>query len=128
MVVDASVVSTALVETTGTAAQAMTRSSALSAPALLDLEVIQTIRRKVQAGALTPADGTEAVNRLKRLPIVRHPHAALVDRIWALRGNLTAYDASYVALAERLRVSLLTADAAFTTAPGVRCSVKFVKL
>jgi predicted nucleic acid-binding protein len=128
MVVDASVVATAVVETTGMAAQALGRSSALAAPGLLDLEVIQTIGKKVQAGALTPAAGTEAVNRLKRLPIARHPHAALVDRIWALRGNLTAYDASYVALAERLRVSLLTADAALTTAPGIRCPVKLIKL
>jgi predicted nucleic acid-binding protein len=128
MVVDASVVSTAVVETTSAAAQALGRSSTLAAPALLDLEVVQTIRRKVQAGVLTATAGTEAVNRLKRLPIARHPHAALVDRIWALRGNLTAYDASYVALAERLRVSLLTADAAFTTAPGIRCHVKLVKL
>jgi predicted nucleic acid-binding protein len=128
MVVDASVVSTAVVETTGPAAQALARSSALAAPGLLDLEVIQTIRKKVQAGALTQAAGAEAVNRLKRLPIARHPHAALVDRIWALRGNLTAYDASYVALAERLRVSLLTADGAFATAPGIHCPVELVEL
>ena len=117
-----------MVETTGAAAQALTRSSALAAPGLLDLEFIQTIRKKVQAGVISPSAGSEAVNRLKRLPIARHSHAALVDRIWALRGNLTAYDASYVALAERLRVSLLTGDAAFTTAPGIRCAVKLVKL
>jgi predicted nucleic acid-binding protein len=92
MVVDASVVSTAIVETTGAAAQALGRSSSLAAPALLDLEVVQTIRRKVQAGVLTATAGTEAVSRLKRLPIARHPHAALVDRIWALRLNLTAHD------------------------------------
>ena len=128
MVVDASVVSTAVVETTGPAAEALGRSSALAAPSLLDLEVIQTIRRKVQAGALTAAAGSEAINRLKRLPIARHPHAALVDRIWALRENLTAYDASYVALAERLRVTFLTADTAFTRAPGIRCPVKLVRL
>jgi hypothetical protein len=46
----------------------------------------------------------------------------------ALWGSLTAYDASYVALAGRLCVSLLTADAAFTTAPGIRCLVEFVEL
>jgi predicted nucleic acid-binding protein len=128
MVVDASVVATAVVETTGTAAQALARSSPLSAPSLLDLEVLQTIRKKVLAGDLTPSAGAEAVNRFKRLPIARHPHAALIDRIWTLRSNLTAYDAAYVALAERLRLSLLTADAAFTAAPGIRCPVKFLKL
>jgi predicted nucleic acid-binding protein len=82
----------------------------------------------VQAGALTPRAGAEAVKRFKRLPIARHPHAVLIDRTWALRATLTAYDAAYVALAERLRLSLLTADAAFTTAPGIRCAVEFVQL
>ena len=128
MVVDASVVSSAVVETNGPAAEALARSSALAAPGLLDLEVVQTIRRKVQAGALTPAAGNEAINRLKRLPIARHPYTALVDRVWALRDNLTAYDASYVALAERLRVTLLTADGAFTTAPDIRCPIRLVRL
>jgi predicted nucleic acid-binding protein len=128
MVIDASVVATAVIETTGPAARALARSSPLTAPSLLDLEVVQAIRKKVQAGALTAKAGAEAVNRFKRLPIARHPHAALIDRVWALRANLTAYDASYVALAERLRQSLLTADAAFAAAPGVRCPVKFVQL
>src|SRR5262249_12060747 len=128
MVVDASVVATAVVETTGPAAPALARSSARAAPATLDLEVVNTIRKKVQAGLLTQSAGTEAVNRLKRLPIVRHPHAALVDRVWTLRTNFTAYDAAYVALAERLRVSLLTADGAFVGAPGIRCQVKLVQL
>ncbi len=128
MVVDASVVAAAIVETTSESARALARSPALAAPGLLDLEVLQTIRKKVQAGSLTASAGAEAVSRLKRLPIARHPHAALVDRIWALRANLTAYDAAYVALAERLRLTLLTADAAFTTAPGIRCPVKLVKL
>jgi predicted nucleic acid-binding protein len=128
MVVDASVVATAVVETTGPAANALTRSAPLAAPSILDLDVLQTIRKQVLAGALTPRAGDEAVNRFKRLPIARHPHAALIDRVWALRANLTAYDAAYVALAERLRLSLLTADAAFTTAPGIRCAVKFVQL
>jgi predicted nucleic acid-binding protein len=128
MVVDASVVATAVVETTSAAAQALTRSAPLTAPSILDLEVLETIRKQVLAGALTPRAGAEAVNRFKRLPIARHPHAALIDRIWTLRADLTAYDAAYVALAERLRLSLLTADAAFTTAPGIRCAVKFVQL
>lgn len=128
MVVDASVVATAVVETTGTAAQALARSSPLTAPSLIDLEVLQAIRKKVQSGALSARAGAEAVTRFKRLPIARHPHAALIDRIWMLRANLTAYDAAYVALAERLRLTLLTADAAFTTAPGIRCPVRFMEL
>jgi predicted nucleic acid-binding protein len=126
MVVDASVVSTAVVETTGPMARVLVGATSLAAPALLDLEVVQTIRKKVQSGALTVRAGSEAVVRLQRLPIVRHPHSTLLDRIWALHPNVTAYDAAYVALAERLRTPLLTADGALARAPGIRCQVKLV--
>jgi predicted nucleic acid-binding protein len=51
-------------------------------------------------------------------PIRRYPHTALLDRIWALRHNLTAYDAAYVALAEALGAPLLTCDARLAAAPG----------
>lgn len=51
---------------------------------------------------------------------------SLLDRVWELRDNLTAYDASYVALAELLHCALLTADARLGRAPGIRCSVTVV--
>ncbi|MGH7868477.1 MAG: type II toxin-antitoxin system VapC family toxin, partial [Candidatus Dormibacteraceae bacterium] len=59
---------------------------------------------------------------------VRHPLMPLLDRVWELRENLTAYDAAYVALAERLGVSLLTADTGIARAPKIRCKVNLVKL
>ena len=52
----------------------------------------------------------------------------LLDRVWELRGNLNPYDAADVALAERLRIPLLTADQAIAAAPGVRCKVRHVRL
>jgi predicted nucleic acid-binding protein len=51
---------------------------------------------------------------------------ALLQRVWELRDNLSAYDASYVALAELLDCTLLTADRRLSRAPGIRCSITAV--
>ena len=50
-----------------------------------------------------------------------------MDRIWALRDNLTAYDAVYVALAEALDSTLLTCDGRLARAPGVSAHVELVR-
>lgn len=87
----------------------------LHAPHLLDLEVVQVLRRYTFAGELSPTRGLEALEDLAELPITRYPHDLLVPRIWELRGNLTAYDAAYVALAEALTAPLVTRDAALAS-------------
>ena len=56
----------------------------------------------------------------------RYPHDVLLERIWELRDNLTAYDACYVALAETLDCCLVTADARISRAPGIRCPITVV--
>ena len=66
------------------------------------------------------------MRRLQRFPINRHAHDPLLARCWELRENVTPYDASYVALAEALRVPLLTADARLANAPGIRCEVELL--
>ena len=58
--------------------------------------------------------------------MTRYPVFSLLDRVWELRDNLSAYDASYVALAELLDCNLLTADARLSRAPGIRCSMRLV--
>ena len=58
--------------------------------------------------------------------MTRYPAFTLLDRVWEPRENLSAYDASYVALAELLDCSLLTADARLSRAPGVRCPITVV--
>ncbi len=58
--------------------------------------------------------------------MTRHPTISLLERIWQLRDNLSAYDASYVALAEALGCSLLTADRRLSMAPGIECAVTVV--
>lgn len=96
----------------------------LHAPQLLDVEVTQVIRRYARAGDLTPARGAEAVRDLADLPITRHGHLPLLDRMWQLRNNATAYDAAYIALAEALDAVLVTRDAAVARVPGRRLSVE----
>ena len=48
--------------------------------------------------------------------------------VWELRGNVTAYDAVYVGLAEALGAALVTADASLASAPDVRCSLALVEI
>lgn len=67
------------------------------------------------------------LDRWRRLGLRRHPAAGLLPRVWSLRENLSAYDATYVALAETLSCPLLTADARIATSPGVRCPVIIVR-
>lgn len=97
----------------------------LAAPHLIDTEVLHTLRRLVRLRDLTEAEGTRALATFSGMIINRQPVMALHDRIWALRHNLTAYDASYVALAEALgATSLLTSDARLAKAPGLQCHVE----
>ncbi|MEA3021134.1 MAG: hypothetical protein QOI47_2658, partial [Actinomycetota bacterium] len=64
---------------------------------------------------------------LRGLPITRVPHAPLMERCWELRTNLTAYDASYVALAELIDAPLLTADAKLGATPGPTCTIEVLR-
>lgn len=88
------------------------------APHLLDVEVAQVIRRYAAAGELDEARGRAALADLADFPLHRYPHDLLLPRIWALRHNLTAYDAAYVALAEALEAPLLTLDRRLAGASG----------
>lgn len=90
----------------------------LHAPHLLDVEVTQVLRRLEQADTVSSGRAQEALDDLRALRIVRHPTLALLDRIWELRRNLSAYDALYVALAEALDAPLVTTDQRLSRAPG----------
>lgn len=96
------------------------------APDLLDVEVVQVFRRLARAGSLSEARATASVALLERVPVERRPTLPLVPRAWALRENLTAYDATYVALSEALACPLLTCDARIRDAPGHGAEVRVV--
>ena len=93
----------------------------LHAPAVVDLEVVNALRKNVLSG-LPPDRADAAIDAYRSLPIERYPHDDFIDRIWQLRANLTAYDAVYVALAETLNAPLITLDARLASAapPTVR--------
>jgi predicted nucleic acid-binding protein len=87
------------------------------APELIDLEALNALRGLARAGLVSEERAGEAAADLGDLRLVRHPHAPLRERVWALRHELTAYDAAYLALAEILDEPLLiTGDAGLATA------------
>jgi predicted nucleic acid-binding protein len=92
-------------------------------PHLVDIEVTHTLRRHVLTGVLSVTDASTALSDFQQYPVTRHPHYPLLNRIWQLRTNLTAYDATYVALAELLGTSLLTLDARIARA-GISTAIE----
>ncbi len=107
-------------------ARAALADEQLHVPHLVDPEVASGLRRQVTAKQLGPDAGWAALDTWRRLGMTRYPVFGLLDRVWQLRDNLTAYDASYVALAERLGCALLTADRRLGRAPGIRCLITLV--
>jgi predicted nucleic acid-binding protein len=87
----------------------------LHAPHLLDLEVAQVLRRYCASGNIKRSRAQEALSDYLDLQISRYPHDLMLDRVWELRRNFTAYDASYIALAEALPGALVTCDAALAS-------------
>ncbi|MCW2787229.1 MAG: putative nucleic acid-binding protein contains domain [Marmoricola sp.] len=107
----------------GLGARDLMQSNDMVAPELLDVEAVHTVRGLVRARKTTLARAGTFLADLPLLEIERVPHRILLARMWELRDNLTAYDATYVALAERLGATLVTGDAAMVQAPGIRCAV-----
>jgi predicted nucleic acid-binding protein len=98
----------------------------LHAPEILDLEVAQVLRRLVREGVISASRAEGAIEDLLDLPVTRYPHAILLSRIWELRNNLTAYDAAYLVLAEKLGATLLTRDKALLSAAGLSAHVELI--
>jgi predicted nucleic acid-binding protein len=98
----------------------------LHVPHLLDVEVTQALRRCAASRLIDEGVAAHALAALRDLDLERHSHEALLDRVWALRRNLTAYDTVYVALTEALGAVLLTCDARLARVPGLGASVELV--
>ncbi|KAF0653593.1 PilT protein domain-containing protein [Cyanobium sp. Copco_Reservoir_LC18] len=124
IVADASAVVAALLND-GPARRSLA-SQPVHAPHLVDAEVLSVLRRLTLAGRLDPHLAEAMIDALAHLGIRRHGGTGLLPRIWGLRGNLTAYDASYVALAESLGCPLLSADRRLARGPGPRCAIQLV--
>ncbi len=96
----------------------------LHAPHLIDTEILHALRRLLRRGQISPERAHDARTDFAELTLVRYPHEPLSDRVWELRENLTAYDATFVALAEALDIPLVTCDARLVAAPGSRARIE----
>ena len=98
----------------------------LHAPHLLDVEVVQGLRRLVRTGEVSSGRAEEAIADLTDLDLHRHAHLDLLDRAWKLRDNISAYDAMYVALAEAIEAPIVTCDSPLAKAPGHRARIEVI--
>ena len=94
-------------------------NTVLAAPELIDIEVLSALRKLDQSGAIPSGRSAELPSLMRGLRIRKYSHVNLIDGIWALRANVTAYDAAYVILARLLRATLVTRDKRLAKAPGL---------
>jgi predicted nucleic acid-binding protein len=90
------------------------------------VEVASGLRRQVAAGALSARLAWTTLNAWRHLAVTRYGLHGVLERIWQLRENVSPSDAGYVALAEVLDCSLVTADGRLARAAGIRCPVTVV--
>jgi predicted nucleic acid-binding protein len=95
-------------------------------PHLLDVEVMSVLRRYSRTASVPADRALSALHDYMDLPLTRYPHDILLPRIWELRHNLSAYDATYVALAELLQAPLVSCDRVFASASGHRARILVV--
>ncbi|MGH9112420.1 MAG: type II toxin-antitoxin system VapC family toxin [Acidimicrobiales bacterium] len=97
-----------------------------AAPHVIDVEVLNVIRRDHMLGRLDATAATQAVGELRDWPGERFSHRTLIDRAWELRQNVRGWDAFYVALAEALEATLITVDRRLGRVRGLACEIEVV--
>ena len=100
----------------------------LHAPHVFDVEVVQAVRRIVLLKKVPLWMGTQAMEALKSLRLLRHSHSLLLNRMWDLRSSVSAYDATYVALSEALPAPLITCDSKLAATHGHSAEIELMSL
>ncbi len=119
-VVDASVAVEFVLETQlGVDAAGILRNNRLSAPELLDLEVLSALRKFVLSNELSDEAALSAIAELEQLRVRRVSHEGLAELTWQYHRNVSIYDAIYLATAKKQNLEVLTADSRLSRAPGV---------
>jgi predicted nucleic acid-binding protein len=130
IVVDASILANALADdhADGEAARGELRAAdQVTAPDLVDVDTVSVLRERWLGHMLSAQRFQAAVGHLQQLQFERVPTLRLMQRAFELRANVGAYDACYVALAERLDCELITADGRLAAAPGPRCAIRVLR-
>ena len=108
------------------AARLANEAEIVHAPHLVDLEIAQVLRRYALNGVIDEETAAAGLRRWRDFDIERYPHEPLLDRVWQLRANVSAYDAVYVALAEALSDVLVTGDRRLARVPGLTVGIETV--
>lgn len=128
VVVDCSIIIRLLSNVSGDDLLRQRLARTVHAPALIDAEVSSVVRGLAITTKpdirISPGRAELMLADYAGLRIVRHPMQPLRARVFELRDNFTAYDALYVALAERLAMPLLTDDAKLAGAPGHHANIQ----
>lgn len=122
-VIDASVLTAALIDAgpDGHWAEDVVGGGSLIAPELVLVETANVLRRLEHTHDISSYEANSAQRDLLRLELELFPYRPFAGRIWALRNNLTCYDAWYVALAEAFGCPLASLDVKLSRAGGVNC-------
>jgi predicted nucleic acid-binding protein len=107
-------------------ARALRPTESIHAPALIDVEVAQVLRRYAASDQVPEHWARAALDLVVAFPMTRYLHEPLMRRVWELKENATAYDAAYIALAEALRAPLVTCDAKLSRIPGSVAAVEVI--
>lgn len=129
IVLDASALLDALVRSDGHGDRArdrLERDLDHHAPHIVKAEAVSGLRKLTATGEVAERQGSPLIRQIMDLHIDTYPIEGFIPRIWALRANLTVYDAWYVALAEALEIPLVTTDHRLARAPGINCDVELI--
>jgi predicted nucleic acid-binding protein len=107
-------------------ARTVESGEALHAPHLIDLEILQVLRRHIVSKSLTAEVAGWSLDAWSGLKVTRYSHDRFSRRVFALRDNFTAYDAAYIALAEALGAPLVTHDAKIARTKGHSARIELV--
>ena len=105
-------------------ARRVTTAQTLYAPYLLDGEVISALLGLKRGKKISEREADAALFNYRAFPVERQDVLPLWSRLKILHANLSAHDAQYVALAEALNVSLITADARIKRSGAARCEIE----
>ena len=125
VVADASVLVASLVDQgdTGSWAESWVVGGTVIGPELLPAETTNVLRRLEHTREISTLEAASAHGDLLQLPLRLFSFAPFARRVWALRDNLSSYDAWYVALAEASDCPLVTMDGRLARAPGPECEI-----